>query len=428
MNIVVEIANSIVRGEYIVRHDSLPTRVLMREKRYLAPLPDTTGFPEIDQNDLNFFFLNLPQPVFAFFVMAQAKDDVWRMNLPDEHRYFQNAGAYEFGLIDMHDNFNEHWTDTYVIEVCGIQFPWNDIVLPLFFKSQRKEVMRNPKPKYFLWDYADKTELLNLLTSITDERPLDQYFGASGLHVINDFVLDTLIFAPSVNGTACVGKTTLLRNSLNQIQSTIDKNAFIIKSGNLGTFAGKDNCQLIALTQQMTNQLANQVAYTSIADRDPFNNAIWRLVQYKFDRPNISSGLIEALSFLDPQTVMFMRQVPTIFIIDTDTRANRARMAARATQGDEWRCKVKNYVLHQNVVYAAMAFLFGKPLFNRACPSAPASFSKIEDLLVEKVKHNAHLMRTNPTIKMHPPHGTYSEIVIDDSCDYEFAKKLTLYK
>jgi hypothetical protein len=136
-----------------------------------------------------------------------------------------------------------------------------------------------------------------LETNLNDMEPAD----------IHRFLYDTKFTAVKINGTACAGKTTILNNTLAEIKETIDSNAEILKIGSMGGFAGKDYNQVLAMQYQyVAIGMADQF-YTSVCDRCPFNNMIWRIILAMMDTTqDLVTVFMKELSDISPLMLELM--------------------------------------------------------------------------------------------------------------------------
>lgn len=428
MKCVFDIATCLVDHRFVKRHGCLPGRKKFVDDGHQLKAPISMQLPQKNEFDLSMCMYNLPNEVFIIFVMAHLNDDFWRKNLENnDTNYFDHFENHKQSLLYINELFAENWQDTYQV-ICGDYIlPWNDLIVPLYYKFNKQYTapMIIDKPKLLLWTYVDRNDLTKLLTMVWNGESPVEYMDK-----LNDEqrFYSTACVAPALNGTACSGKTTILNNTIKRINE-FDPKATILKVGRMGSYAGKDVCQFVALTQQITISLATMAFYTSIVDRDAFNNALWRLIQFNWASTNVVEDFVVALSAMDPQTVHQLSLMPVIYIIDTDVIENRRRMHKRNMGGDSWRCRVEQYVARQNMAFAAMAYLFKAPLFDRAHGTIEAVSKEISNLLYKKSLNNYHKAgKVTPTPPIFTSHGTSSEAVFNDIDDYQFARNLTLYK
>lgn len=158
-----------------------------------------------------------------------------------------------------------------------------------------------------------------------------------------------------ISGVACSGKTTIL-NKLRQ------QNWKVFSRGDIGSFGGKANS---APTIGTLHAALEYVLTQSdvIGDRGPIDNPLWTIIMELCD-PNCSGSLVTRIlqffnsHFNEPSIAYFIKHRGVIFI-DTNFKANAARMMSRNTHGDAHRSRLQSYAKTQFMAYYIAVRLFG---------------------------------------------------------------------
>lgn len=269
-----------------------------------------------------------------------------------------------------------------------------------------------------------------------------QFINEHNKVAIPNFLKNKTVCSPYLNGTACVGKSTLVK-STNRELAKLNLHVHTLESG---VSCSGDNCPLAvkpayflpkqwskgkdkSLIRAMTYQLAfvnyGLKHYTLVGDRCPMNNLIWRFIMMMmevFDSPD--GILINILDkFLDTVPSEFWESckiIPTIIIVDLDEPAVRQRMVERNEGGDVKRSKTKGYVECQNLVYMEIARRCGYPIIIRQ-----EDMSFLQALLVEKIKSNVAIMGIpEPVPYVEPKEHTKPAIVEENFLNYVAEKEI----
>ena len=262
-----------------------------------------------------------------------------------------------------------------MLPISQLILPWSDCILvDLVQRSNLRQLMLEPATNTLL-AHPDMSSLANA------------YFcGAFGQHTYDgsSWINKTMCHAPSVNGVACVGKSTILAAAA---EASADPNAQVLKVSKVGTFRGKDDDQVLAMQYQLTALSLAEIYYTSVMDRCPFNNMIWRLIMNYMDTTeNVVEKFCRDLSRITLFTIERMSIEPIIVILDNDICANRRRMFKRNHGQDRLRCKIENYVKAQNMVYGVFARLCGWPVF--CATDLMENSLPLQELIAGKINSN----------------------------------------
>ena len=348
-------------------------------------------------------------------------------------------------LVTIHSTFADG-NNYYIIDE-AIYYPWNDIILSkLALKKLQDDKLRDMCKVNNLQKYKSQkiTYPIKCLLNIVDMLKMKsnskllleaQYCNPKIEALLtkdlihNENFMNAHIMSPCINGTACVGKTTLINSIMKNIV-LIDPKATILKSNKFGGFSGKDCNQVLAMQNQMTLYDAGLVYYSSIMDRDPSNNMIWRIIlQLTESTENIVERFHNILlEQITPSTIYALSRIPVVIIIDTNCIENRKRMHQRsASMGDNYRCFIETYTPVQNMVFGTMALMCGWILIDRAHPSFQLHYDQVSNLIVSKVQKNIF----QSVRKIPPVTSPFSMPIIsnaDDRCCFENAKKLHIFK
>ncbi len=334
-------------------------------------------------------------------------EDFYAESLPknDRVRFLEDLSV-------IHMTFSKN--ENYLLEVHIVEdrvkhyIPWNDFILPelgraayerrLLMNDTIKPIEQPTAAIVNIWDKSNKAYIRYVAKAIYTSRhwtqEMQEIETKCNEHVLDNYVYNSHSMAPMINGTACVGKSTLVNKVLSHVRSNIDPSASIIKAGSLGGFNGKDSNQLLALQYQGVIFTAALTHFTSICDRCPINNLIWRIIlQLMKTNGDVVDDLMHILDNLSPEAIRLWKTLPIVCIIDSNVNENRKRMLTRAeSMGDAFRSLIEKYVPVQNMVYAVFATLLDQPLFNRANPDY---ISKTEDyivkLMVKKIEKNCDM-------------------------------------
>ncbi|UVT30853.1 p-loop NTPase [Penaeus vannamei nudivirus] len=276
-----------------------------------------------------------------------------------------------------------------------LDIPWHPYILSNINYVYKKT------PRQKILDRLDKDIIQDKVLKLIrgDYHYYSYIFDPRRAH--QHFAVETSNTAVCVNGTACVGKSSVLNSILAKIRTHIDENSFIIKSGKLGGFKGKDVNQILSLEYQCCGMSEIFQSPTALMDRCPFNNLIWRYIlrfveATELDDVALSEHIANyVVDTLSHNMVRVMRQYPVVVLIDTNVVQNRKRMYYRATGGDSFRCFIEKYAPMQNLFYALFADLAKWPVYNTAIVDENYPMDQHErirdmkTLILEKIKQNA---------------------------------------
>lgn len=324
---------------------------------------------------------------YNIFERDDFSEKLIRENMP-KHKLITEEEISRFIII-----YNSLKTDKYYLKVSPFLLPWNDFVIP---NIRRCEMVFSKLPKNLTTKVDDgrfdKFEILKIVKDIMNLNSMMEIFDDE--KSFNHF-MNTQTSAVSINGTACAAKTTLLNSALETIIENIDPNAQVLKSGKTGNFIGKDDNQILAMQYQLISYYSVIKYYTSISDRCPFNNLIWRIIlgcvtAQTFTAEHITDLFVENCS---RNLIKVMSSFPIIILLDSDPTTNRARMNKRSTGTDNVRAFMEYYVHAQNTIYALFAYLCKWPVFDKSfVPNDPIETNLkqdfIKNLIIDKVNKN----------------------------------------
>ncbi|UOT91815.1 TK1 [Aratus pisonii nudivirus] len=330
---------------------------------------------------------------------------------------FDHDCQYIIKLIK--ENLCEYEDKTYYLQVKDIYLPWNDYILPEITGRLHGVVTRErfQKPLDCIKNKLHLHHVVHQLM-IKDNEFIESLKSEK---VRNHFTNKTISAAVSINGTACVGKTTLLSKLKNLVTSSHDETCQIEKIGRYGKYKGKDNNQILSLSyQSILLNIANRYP-SNLLDRDPFNNLIWRCILQcvHTNSKNLEDEIVEIFyNCISQNLLKTMKTYPIIILIDLNEEDNRRRMFLRNTGGDRKRCYITNYVLIQNVFYSLFAYYCSWPVFD--------TVFKNEEAIIQLVMKKIYKNKKNPTDL--PPLNcsvTFKSIKEEDFTD---AKRLKIMK
>lgn len=298
---------------------------------------------------------------------------------------------------------------------------WNRLILPILTNYKKEEAPI--EQSVVLSEYFPK-DFKNLILDFAKNGNIpfcfeDEYYER--------FINDTKSCAPCINGTAGVGKSTILRNISKAIGVPV------MKISKLGGLKYKDKNDLIGMQNPSVGVYAIESTPCAIYDRCPFNNIIWRIIMALFqfnDLDVMISKLCELLtSSINCHLIDYMKQFPVAIIVDSNIKENKERMKSRGLKnlpritGCLFRCHIDTYCLAQNLTYYAFAILCKWPCVDvgKAFPLSGRRLDKFVHAIVTKCEINQSKTKSNLNIsKIH--HDVFQ------TPDYSYAKKLGVFK
>lgn len=312
---------------------------------------------------------------------------------------------------------------------------WNPLILPILLNPKRIPTYPTRVP-VFGYNFVISSILDNI--DIYAKSFIDKKDG-----FVEDFIVRTKNVAPSINGTACVGKTSILNNLIDKVKSAkpeCAKKVNVLKLSKCGGVKGKDTNSLIGMQCAIIMMNAVESSPLCIADRCPFNNIIWQMIMSIINNESGTSSPREMamyiLANMNKNTLELMRSYPVVVIIDSDVMANRVRMYDRGrltlentnrSTGDLFRWSIPNYVTAQNLIYGAIAQMCEWPLFDVGNGKFPitqhAEFDVLETLIIGKCLRNFDVCKIDNLVTLHEyAHDTYSEP------NFDFSKDVGIFK
>lgn len=327
-------------------------------------------------------------------------------------------------------NENPEYNEDFVLPD-GVKIKWNTLILPILANRKLESpsaVINNGDGN----EYDDrfpsnfKKTLLSMLTDgVVPDEMIDLNF--------EKFIHSTRKCAPSLNGTACVGKSTILGSVSKYIREKHNLDAPIYKVSKLGGLKFKDKNDMIGMQMPLVAVHAVESTPVAIYDRCPFNNLIWRLIMTLFecrsDEEMVDTLCDHLKKTINYYTIQYMKTFPICVLIDTDHVANRARMQKRGMSnlpkitGCLHRCLVNNYCKAQNLVYFAFALMCEWPCMNVG-EKFPLSGPKLEKLMFAFAK------KCSINSVEGKPNSSLSQIQHDefDILNYNYAKIVGAFK
>nr|WCZ68564.1 hypothetical protein HvNV085 [Heliothis virescens nudivirus] len=277
----------------------------------------------------------------------------------------------------------------YTIDTMFGPVPWNDTILPILSMPLPAESLvryKIDRPKISLGQTLPEMDIDKIYTRDYLMSVIKTYTtGGVGTDRISDdtltrFVKHTKNISPALNGTACVGKSTILRNITSCAQKSLgpdfDGTVQVLKLSQYGGFKDKDINDLVGMQCLPVLMHACEEYSTSVTDRCVFNNIIWKLIMSLFDASSdqeLMEGAYKALHTLNLNLLEFMKKFPIFVLVDSSILLNRKRMFNRGVDtleksekvtGDLFRCKIVPYVKAQNVIYGTLATLCDWPVID----------------------------------------------------------------
>lgn len=398
----------------------------------------------LDENNLELKFLAMKPLDFILYLYISMVCNLFYID-PREYEVDYSVICDKLNIPDVlrsrmiliHRSFEDERAN-YVINNRIRSLPWNTYILSRL-ASDEKATYSEVSGKINISDVEIKSlRRICLLDGINIVDLVEIIHAYSGTKITplleklqnideETFVEKSRIMSPCVNGTACVGKTTILNEALDRVRRKIDKDASILKSGIYGAFEGKDNSQLKAMLLQLNMICMSLEHYTSIMDRCPMNNMMWRIIlSLMNERADLVGEVVRQFNTLTIEQIKNYSKFPIIIIVESDVLANRSRMRRRDEGTDYMRSKIENYVKAQNIVYGLFAYLCKWPLINRSSSSfEPETLIR---LIYKKIESN--VSRMNGLLPNQPPepYKVHCEMFDDDNINYTYAKNLKIFK
>lgn len=308
----------------------------------------------------------------------------------DQRTHFDYDCIYVIKRIKSILNYHQ---DVYYIKVnkLNVYLPWNDYIIPILAREVfQNETNPYKKLNHRTLDTYFTDDVRQLVTKLVQkDQGFLTWLCQNSHQNFDHFVNHTQRISIAINGTACVGKSSLLLELAGELSSFYNTQCQVQKIGKYGGYRGKDNNQVLSLSYQAVMMNLTNRDVNNLHDRDAFNNLIWRcILQYP---DNDEKDLVELVTeifvkSISKNLIKTMSQYPVIVLIDLNAVANRERMYLRNTGNDRVRCFIKNYVESQNVFYALFAYMCRWPIFNTAYD--PTDRSTIKKLVFEKYHNN----------------------------------------
>lgn len=251
-----------------------------------------------------------------------------------------------------------------------------------------------------------------------------------------------------INGTACVGKTTILHKLKSDLKSLYNRDVNIEKPSKFGSFHNKDSNMLSALQLQViNNDYTLERSHTSLFDRDKYNNIYWRYILALFDQELYNNKDAVVLRFVEmfyytflPSVLEIMKRQPIIFLLNSNTQSVKFQMSCRCTNKDLYRSKIPLYVEIQNMVYGVIGELCNYWIINMAQNSFESVNKQLVtpinvklDIetriksLVESDNNKYHVEGEHLNVYYFKPHHTINAPEFNN-IQYEGAKTLKIFK
>lgn len=166
-----------------------------------------------------------------------------------------------------------------------------------------------------------------------------------------------------ISGTACTGKSTLIKQILEDLNN---------KNYNIDYIKRSNNCKYKYRDYSIYGSLASQLGSFSdfinynyhIHDRCFLDAIIWIIINNLFDaKDDEIENIIQTFISSIPITFNNLSKMNIIFILENDIEENIKRMRNRNTGKDYSRSFIKNYCYYQNLVYKTFAETFNIPYF-----------------------------------------------------------------
>ncbi|UVX94918.1 TK1 [Callinectes sapidus nudivirus] len=302
-------------------------------------------------------------------------------------------------------SLEENESENYYIRIClaaegcekeshyYVDLPWNDYIMTnlanMMYAEQKNVLDVSVKPE----DKFDRAEIRSIVEKIMKKDP-EFIRELKSEQVVNHFLKNTKKVAVSINGTACVGKTSLLNEIVDEVKKRHDPSCTTMKVGPYGGFRGKDSNQILALTYQMIAVDLVTGYPSNVMDRDIFNNLLWRLIMQCMGTCPLEEFIDRVtdlfVNFVSKNLVAIMLTYPVVVLVDFDEVSNRERMFNRGNGGDRFRCFIENYVPSQNVFYCLFACMAKWPVFETAFNTLDNANNRkfIKSIVISKIVSN----------------------------------------
>lgn len=212
--------------------------------------------------------------------------------------------------------------------------------------------------------------------------------------------------AIAINGTACVGKSSICQKIIDKVYPGEPFHEKIIKSGKHGGYAGKDvdNLTECSLVHNMTNYSFCHPHL--LMDRDPKNNFIWLIIMNLYEHSTVQR-LDEAFHlcaqiffdhFNNEEFLRFERIYnKTVVILDPEPEENRNRQFDRDHGSDRARALHPQYCRFQNMVYFMVSKVFKLLHYPTVLSDKTKSRVPYDQIMIDLIseKMNEHLAFLN---------------------------------
>lgn len=187
----------------------------------------------------------------------------------------------------------------------------------------------------------------------------------------------------SINGTACVGKTTFATKILSVLE-----NCEMTKATRSGNFGGKDKFQIGAMNHQFVSIINTIRGWGNVQDRDAYNNCDWRFIMPMLAKETIEEVKSTFISlFVATWSFTFDESpFPVIIVLEDDPPLNRLIQRSRGHGSDYARSHHWNYVTSQNIVYGVRGILRNHIVITRT--QFREKMDYLVELVIEKIMKN----------------------------------------
>lgn len=400
-------------------------------------------FPLANEFDLEQCFMCLPFDVCTAFLYYNL--DGQAFNVPFYYFLRDGSPRHRPEMLKMMQTIHSTFYDggeNYTLEANLVKIAWNERILSKLEmcklnveKFQRHSLPTPPQnPVRSLYDEYSYATIKSVAFAYLrgDMEYMVHLESNLNPELSKVFLEKTFKMAPMINGTTCVGKSYIIGELLETLKK-IDPDTRVLKASKMGRFLGKDFNQVLAMQNQYTLIDAALVQYTSIMNRDPINNLIWRFILKLFnfhEYGDIVDAFLCLLVDISPQTLQNFARLPVVILVDTGVVANRKRMYNRAkvsgNRSDFQRSKIRTYVPIQNMVYGVFAFMCNWPILNKVV-SLDSQKNSLKKMIVDKVLKNIKDTDNKlPVVKHTSPYSLRLGGIIDSPNSFAGASTLNI--
>lgn len=249
----------------------------------------------------------------------------------------------------------------------------------------------------------EKKAMLEKIFNVNYDLPQEKRELLAEINRNNKFD-KSAICAPYINGTACVGKSTLINRIHKELikeKLQTEDGQFIIKPSQWmpkKSFEKKDESLTRAMAYQMSFYNLGLKYLNMIGDRCPLNNFIWRFILMMIDHENENPNecknsekyLVDILNTLPQEFYDTLEILPIIILVNTNIQHVKRKMMERNEGNDRRRASIEGYIRMQNIVYMAFAYLGRFKIYDLS-EEFDEKCDLIKNDIIDKIRLNVEL-------------------------------------